>query len=697
MPIPDPACSRAVLIGIDTYTHPDVTPLPEAAAGARRLAELLHDTSVWGLPAGHVTVLGAKASSEQILSVVRDQAQRATDTLLVYFAGHGLRDRNDLLYLALAGADPDHPQIGTLLYRPLRDVLRQAGHQARYRLTVLDCCFSGLAGAQSATTVPTRDDLARTLEEPTDGQADGVDDHGDCLLTSAPPTARSYVLPGALFPEFTGELISILEHGIADAGPTLSVDDAWQRIRRHMHGRNSPEPQQFAQNDVARQVHFHNRAHPRGQASHFDSGAPSRAVPDPRQSTAPAPSSTELTFALATSVDGPVEPANNFDEIFTPPVSHTRRRRVRMITLACAVAVAITILGSAILPDILDQGHGKPLRQPWHYETASGAVGATPVVTNGTVYVTGIDGTAGGKIHALDAASGRKKWVYSAFVDTEASSLAVGDNTVFVGGNGVLALNAANGDEKWGMRGSVLLDLPHSALTVWDSLVYIGMTVKTSIYDPDVPALYALDTTTGKVKWSYRSATDVTQPIVAKGTLFVGIHRGLYALDARTGKKKWSTRSYGEIHLRPAAADGWLYVADGKSKIYALDETTGSRKWTYQSASKPASPPVVSGATLYYGGSDKNLYALNAATGAKNWSLSTGSAVTSPPVVSGGTVYCNANHTVYALDAATGEKKWSHSVDGVLISSPAVAAGRIYVGDDTGKVYALDAATGIGS
>lgn len=272
MPVPDPALSRAVLIGIGTYTHPDLKLLPAAESGARQLAVLLRDSTIWGLPPEHVTELGAEASAEQVLDAVYRAAGDATDTLLVYFAGHGLRDRDERLYLALAGANADQPEIGTVHYPTLRNVLRQSGYRARFRITVLDCCYSGLAGAMSTTTAPTRTDLARALDERPAEQADDTE-YGDCVLTSAPPTKPSFAPPEAAFPEFTGELINILENGIKDAGPTLSMDDVWQRVRHRLRERGSPEPQQFAQNKVARQVHLRNRASALGGSPSPDASA----------------------------------------------------------------------------------------------------------------------------------------------------------------------------------------------------------------------------------------------------------------------------------------------------------------------------------------------------------------------------------------------------------------------------------------
>ncbi|WP_369251105.1 caspase family protein [Streptomyces sp. R41] len=246
-----------MLVGLDTYTG--MTSLPAAADGTRRLSKLLRD--LWGLPGSHVTVLGAEASADGILSAVRDAAEATRDTLVVYFAGHGLRDQEgENLYLCLASADPNYPQVGTVAYRDLRRVLRTAGALARYRLTVLDCCYSGLAGAMGPHGRATRDELARALGEPATPDSDPSGDYGDVVLTSAPHNRESFVLPGATYPEATGELIKILERGIPGIGPEFSVDLAWQRVRKRLLERGSPAPQQFAQNTVADSLCFPNRA-----------------------------------------------------------------------------------------------------------------------------------------------------------------------------------------------------------------------------------------------------------------------------------------------------------------------------------------------------------------------------------------------------------------------------------------------------
>ncbi|MDQ0913520.1 hypothetical protein QFZ32_009250 [Streptomyces canus] len=53
--LPDPARSRAVLIGMDTYVHLEA--LPAVRNNVARLAELLMDRGLWGLPPEHCVVL----------------------------------------------------------------------------------------------------------------------------------------------------------------------------------------------------------------------------------------------------------------------------------------------------------------------------------------------------------------------------------------------------------------------------------------------------------------------------------------------------------------------------------------------------------------------------------------------------------------------------------------------------------------
>ncbi|MEU6669460.1 caspase family protein [Streptomyces sp. NPDC046727] len=257
MTLPDPAGSRAVLVGVEDYRP--LAPLPGVVAGVRRLAELLCDPTVWGLPRGNVTVLDAQPSADDILKAVRDAGEATSDTLLVYFAGHGLRERERAeLYLAMAGADDDNLAIGTLPYRTLLDVAKRRAPRARRRITFLDCCYSGLAISMGGS--------AAVLERPDPAQplSDGYSGPGSWIMTSASGTEPSYTSPGG-YPYFTGALIDVLENGIRGAGPTLSLDriskEVVERFRQQeRQGRTVPRPQCGNRNFMGDVPWIHNRA-----------------------------------------------------------------------------------------------------------------------------------------------------------------------------------------------------------------------------------------------------------------------------------------------------------------------------------------------------------------------------------------------------------------------------------------------------
>jgi outer membrane protein assembly factor BamB len=77
------------------------------------------------------------------------------------------------------------------------------------------------------------------------------------------------------------------------------------------------------------------------------------------------------------------------------------------------------------------------------------------------------------------------------------------------------------------------------------------------------------------------------------------------------------------------------------------------------------------------------------------WIYTTGFYVDGQPAVADGTVYFgDENGKVYALDAATGRPRWIYTSGDYGLSGPTVTDGVVYVSSEFGKVYALDGATG---
>ncbi|MER5729337.1 caspase family protein [Streptomyces sp. NPDC002138] len=238
----DPGSSRAVLIGTASYLH--LEQLPAVEANLVDLATELCDATVWGLPVQHCTVVADPQSAAEMLDPVHQAADEATDTLLVYYAGHGMRDPDSAdLYLGLGGSR-DGIGYSAVAYRHLRAALRSSW--ARRKVVVLDCCFSGRA---ALTLSGAADTIA--------GQA-AVD--GAYVLTAAPRDRVALAPDGERHTAFTAELLRILRYGIPGAPELLDLDTLYRELTARLHAKNRPLPQRSQENGVGALPLARNRA-----------------------------------------------------------------------------------------------------------------------------------------------------------------------------------------------------------------------------------------------------------------------------------------------------------------------------------------------------------------------------------------------------------------------------------------------------
>jgi hypothetical protein len=92
----------ALLIGVGTYRHHPHLNLRVTVADAQSLATVLCDPQVAGYPADQVTVLhDDTATRDGILAALATLATRTTadSTVVLYYAGHGYYDRDQVYYL----------------------------------------------------------------------------------------------------------------------------------------------------------------------------------------------------------------------------------------------------------------------------------------------------------------------------------------------------------------------------------------------------------------------------------------------------------------------------------------------------------------------------------------------------------------------------------------------------------------------
>ncbi|MEV0530061.1 caspase family protein [Streptomyces sp. NPDC050439] len=230
--LPDPGASRAVLVGTSRYEH--LEPLPAVANNLRALADLLCSPLSLQLPGQHVTVVEDPAVAHTVVGAVRQAAAEATDTLVVYFAGHGLVDAHDQLALALPRTEFGRIETG-LPYDWVRQVLLLDSRAERH-VVILDCCYSGLA-------------LGRM--SPGMGLADQAAVEGSFLLAAAAETRTALAPVGETYTAFTGALLEVLRQGIP-GGPTLvDLGALYRHLRQTMEARGHPVPQARDRNSGA--------------------------------------------------------------------------------------------------------------------------------------------------------------------------------------------------------------------------------------------------------------------------------------------------------------------------------------------------------------------------------------------------------------------------------------------------------------
>lgn len=88
-----PDRSAAVLIGVSQYKH--LEDLPGIRANVEDLADQMRDPSVWGLPTGRCHVVLEPLNATAAFDPLRATDDFRLDTLLVYYAGHGLLISSD--------------------------------------------------------------------------------------------------------------------------------------------------------------------------------------------------------------------------------------------------------------------------------------------------------------------------------------------------------------------------------------------------------------------------------------------------------------------------------------------------------------------------------------------------------------------------------------------------------------------------
>ncbi|NGO74321.1 hypothetical protein G6045_01270 [Streptomyces sp. YC504] len=209
------------------------------------LAGQFRDPSVWGLSADRCHVVLEPGDSATAIGPLRSAVDSASDTLLVYYAGHGLidPDKGDL-WLGLPGSLSGEPDTAMPYDWVRRQFLRS---RAERRIMIIDCCYSGRA--------------LGTMGEAQTAVANGAMVEGTYVLASAGESSQALALPGEQHTVFTGELINLLAQGVPDGPELLELDNVYRLLSEGLRARSRPEPQKRVRNSAGQLHLFRNRAY----------------------------------------------------------------------------------------------------------------------------------------------------------------------------------------------------------------------------------------------------------------------------------------------------------------------------------------------------------------------------------------------------------------------------------------------------
>jgi len=312
----------------------------------------------------------------------------------------------------------------------------------------------------------------------------------------------------------------------------------------------------------------------------------------------------------------------------------------------------------------------------WTFK-AAGPIVTSPAIADGVVYI----GSLSGHLYAIDQQTGQQKWQFKSSRPIASSATVVDGTLYFVSSAGsIVALDIATGQPRWTyateyerkFEAKNLHGYPSPAQTIPDA-------------------------------WDVFTSS----PAVVSGKVYFGGGDGnVYAVDARSGVLQWKFATQDVVHASPAVVGNTVYIGSWDGHLYAIDAETGQQKWVFQGGQDPAihnqvgfqSSPAVADGTVYVGSRDAHVYALDAATGRRKWDYPTSKSwVNGTPAVRDGIVYVGTSDSsrFMALDARTGRLRFNFDAKAYIFSSAALAGSLAYFGSHNGKLYAVDAKTGV--
>jgi formylglycine-generating enzyme required for sulfatase activity len=230
----------ALLIANANYQHLELQKLNAPQNDVQALQSLLSRPEI-GHYESEILIDGSKGQIERAINRMLTNGERE-DTVLIFFAGHGIKHENGKLYFAAVDTEPEFLGGTAVSAAWLTDEMQNS--KTGRQIILLDCCFGGAFARGNIWRGGVEIESGKALEVP-DLASEG---RGQVVITSA--DAMQFALEGDLLKGeppasyFVSALKAGLETGDADRSPQdgrITIDELVSYLTKKVKELGSPQ------------------------------------------------------------------------------------------------------------------------------------------------------------------------------------------------------------------------------------------------------------------------------------------------------------------------------------------------------------------------------------------------------------------------------------------------------------------------
>jgi outer membrane protein assembly factor BamB len=256
-------------------------------------------------------------------------------------------------------------------------------------------------------------------------------------------------------------------------------------------------------------------------------------------------------------------------------------------------------------------------------------------------------------------------------------------------GGRIYAMDPATGKSRWEVNADVpILGSPNLATVATDK----GTEKRLVFIDQTVGALHALDFADGRALWQGKviARCDASPAVNGEIVGFGSCAGALHLFSAKTGEmlREVTIDEDSQIAGGVVFLDGRVYASTRSGKFICANVETAQPVWVNSDCEDEAlQTPAVHGDTVVFTANDGVVYCLERETGKLRWREKLRGQPSSPVLV-GDKVAVTSRGTLYLLRASDGQRLWSSEVSDE-ITAPIMAGALLIVGSKDGSLVAF--------